>query len=155
MNKDKFLARVAVDQLGCWRWQGHVADSGYGRLDIRTGGRRKTIRAHRHSYTLFVGEIPRGLHVLHRCDVRDCVNPEHLFLGTDKDNIHDCIAKVRFSQTRRDLLTEEQIADIKSSTDSHRVLAGRHKVSKTTIARVKHDCWRPVASALVEKGINQ
>src|SRR5689334_21742499 len=70
---------------GCWLWAGSLRADGYGTIRIKG----KVWRAHRLVYSNLVGEIAPGLDVLHRCDVRHCVNPAHLFLGTDKDNHQD------------------------------------------------------------------
>jgi hypothetical protein len=75
----------------CWRWTGHVKPEGYGQVTL--GGKKKLV--HRVSYELNVGEIPIGLSVLHRCDIRSCVRPDHLFLGTHADNMADMDAKGR------------------------------------------------------------
>lgn len=78
---------------GCWLWTGRYGNNGYGTF----GGGRKGERtgAHRLVWEITNGPIPDGLFVLHRCDVRGCVNPEHLFLGTAKDNTQDMMAKGR------------------------------------------------------------
>ncbi len=79
---------------GCWEWRGYRNPKGYG--FTRPGGRGvKGVLAHRLSWELHRGEIPEGMQVLHRCDNPPCVNPEHLFLGTNLDNIRDRVAKGR------------------------------------------------------------
>jgi len=75
---------------GCWLWTGRYITTGYGALK---GG--VTQLAHRAMWRAHHGEIPRGLFVLHRCDVRCCVNPAHLFLGTAQDNTKDMVRKGR------------------------------------------------------------
>lgn len=90
---DRFWAKV--DKSGdCWLWTSAVATSGYGVLNI--DGR--TVRAHRLSWALANGRIPDGTLGLHRCDVRLCVRPEHLFLGSYADNMADAAAKGRTSR---------------------------------------------------------
>lgn len=76
---------------GCWLWTASRNGDGYGMMVFRGRGRG----AHRVSWVLHYGEIPDGLRVLHKCDNPPCVNPEHLFLGTQLDNVRDCMAKNR------------------------------------------------------------
>ncbi len=89
---DRFILNTRRASNGCIEWQGGCYLNGYGR--IRTEGRGQE-GTHRFAYKLFVGPIPDGLHVLHRCDNPTCVNPTHLFLGTAGDNIRDCVSKGR------------------------------------------------------------
>lgn len=78
---------------GCWLWTGRYARNGYGTYGGGRSGER--ISAHRLAWQEANGPVPDGLQVLHRCDVRGCVNVDHLFLGTAKDNTRDMMAKGR------------------------------------------------------------
>ena len=87
---ERFLAKV--DQSGeCWLWTATKHVFGYGSF----GHKGKKVGAHRMSYELFVGPIPEGMFVLHRCDVPECVKPDHLFLGDQKANLADMTKKGR------------------------------------------------------------
>ena len=83
---------------GCWLWLGVLADNGYGRIGVQVGGNWRVKSAHRVSWIEANGDIPEGMSVLHRCDVRCCVNPDHLFLGTQLDNMRDMHAKGRYTR---------------------------------------------------------
>jgi hypothetical protein len=91
----RFWAKVDKRTAGgCWEWNGSRKARGYGQ--INAGGRGGAmLKAHRVSWAIHFGSIPDGLHVLHRCDNPPCVNPDHLFLGTNKDNASDCKSKGR------------------------------------------------------------
>lgn len=91
---DRFWSRVTKRSDGCWWINGSpVKRDGHIRLMVDGA----YVFAHRFSYELHVGPIPDGLFVLHHCDVPRCVNPDHLFVGTIRDNVHDAIAKGRHS----------------------------------------------------------
>ena len=95
--RDKFWSRVDIrSSLDCWEWQAGKTRKGYG--DFYAGirnGKPLYLRAHRVSWELVNGEIPEGLHVLHHCDNPPCVNPAHLWLGSNADNVADKMAKGR------------------------------------------------------------
>ena len=83
----RFLDKLCFGMSECWLWRGSRDGLGYGHFSEG--------RAHRVSWLLFKGPIPDGMKVLHKCDVRNCVNPEHVFLGTQADNIQDMLKKGR------------------------------------------------------------
>jgi len=91
---ERFWSKV-IKGDGCWLWTGAHGPDGRGQIQVKSGDTRLT-SATRVSWMLHYGPVPRELSVLHKCDNPPCVNPDHLFLGTAKDNIRDCILKGRF-----------------------------------------------------------
>lgn len=90
--EQKIKKSYIIEANGCWRWiKSFVLTTGYGKLDHKG----KTYSAHRESYKIFKGEIPKGKHICHSCDNKWCINPDHLWIGTQKQNIQDMIAKGR------------------------------------------------------------
>lgn len=141
---DQFNARWTPEPFsGCHLWIGSGTYHGYGLLLGK--------RAHRLSWELFRGPIPDGLLVCHKCDTRPCVNPEHLFLGTSKDNAHDKMRKGRWRRGDRPQgessaqakLKEIDALFILTSSESSRDLATRFQVCKETINNIKgRRTWR-------------
>tara|TARA_Y100000780_G_scaffold103280_1_gene93782 strand:+ start:730 stop:1185 length:456 start_codon:yes stop_codon:yes gene_type:complete len=92
LNDDFFKSRMKVSSNGCWEWSNYKNSKGYG--TVKKKG--KLYGAHRLSWAHFnKREIPEGLHVLHKCDNPSCINPEHLFIGTNQDNVDDRVSKNR------------------------------------------------------------
>ena len=87
----RFFSKVEKSDNGCWIWKASGRGNGYGAFKFRN----KVIDAHRVSWILHNGEIPDGFYICHKCDIRKCVNPAHLFLGTHSDNMKDCYQKNR------------------------------------------------------------
>ncbi len=150
----RIATNYKVNNSGCWIWQGGTDKAGYGTCSFRidmTSYRQKRVGAHRYFYELHKGPIG-DLCVLHRCDVPLCVNPEHLFLGTRRDNLYDMRAKGRmaprhgkFAPNRK--LTEEQAIAILNSgisvTSEFRVTAAEYGVSMSCIRDlVRGRSWR-------------
>lgn len=112
---------------GCWKWLGAKPSSRYGGMLFG----KKHLLAHRISWTLHFGEIPNGMLVCHHCDNGLCVRPDHLFLGTQADNMRDMISKGR--KKNRVLTSESKAEILKSEGLSRMELAEKYGVSVRTI----------------------
>lgn len=128
----------------CWLWTGCILKAGYGQFRHNT---KRKLNAHRFSYELHNGIIPKGLYVCHKCDNRKCVNPDHLFLGTPLDNMLDCKNKNRRpygEQSGVAKLTDNQIKEIKKKYKKGKIrgsgngpeLAREYGVSATHVYRI-------------------
>jgi len=95
-NPERIFGRVEVSESGCWLYTGGISSGGYGVVSIHN----KSTQAHRVAYELRIGPIPKGLCVLHKCDIRRCINPDHLFLGTLGENNTDRERKGRSDDRR-------------------------------------------------------
>ncbi len=138
--KHRFFSKIRVVDSGCHEWIG-PRQRGYGVFDLGLN-----VRAHRVSYLIQVGPIDNDLCVLHKCDNRCCVNPEHLFLGTQKDNIIDCAYKYRLPKQVLRREDYEMIANEYASLFRHGFktakrgkvteLADKYGVTPRTIIRI-------------------
>lgn len=141
----RFFSKVAYGMSDCWYWVGCRHKLGYGII----GGKK----AHRVSWEMHKGPIPAGLMVCHTCDVRCCVNPGHLFLGTQTDNMRDMWAKGR-QGPRPDIAGEAnpaskltvsvvaQMKTLRSTGMSYREIAERFGVATMTALRaIKGESW--------------
>jgi transposase-like protein len=147
----RFWSRFARPETDCWDWSGALNPKGYGEFGV---GDRSPL-AHRFAFELFVGPIPRGRLVCHRCDNPRCVNPAHLFIGTHADNVHDMMAKGRRPVPWREKkiiiqnLTDEQVAEIRrrgeGGGESLSAIARELGVTTGLVSRLVHGRRRHIS----------
>jgi hypothetical protein len=144
---DRFMRFVEVAPFGeCWIWMGSRRADGYGQMALRN----RPVLAHRFAYAHFAGDVPAGMNVLHRCDCRECVNPAHLFLGSHKDNAHDCIAKGRARKARGEAagkakLRADQVLQIRAMANTTPIseIARTFAVHQKSISKIiSGESWR-------------
>lgn len=130
---ERFWKMVHKTEDGCWLFTGSLV-KGYGQFRV-TGARRNT-RAHKYSYELHNGPVPAGMFVCHRCDVRNCVNPEHLFAGTCQDNLRDAARKGR--QWNQRIGPEEaiQIRKLLAAGYTQKSVAEHYGLAQTTVGKI-------------------
>ncbi len=146
---------------GCWLWTRACKSNGYGHF--RHPNTSQILTAHRASYQAFVGPIPDGLQVCHKCDVRSCINPNHLFLGSHQTNMDDARLKHRFASGSRHglvqnphcvkrgtshwrcVLSDKDIKTIRETPATCKVLGVQYGVSKQTISEIRtRKTWQHV-----------
>lgn len=143
---DRFWNKVKKTD-SCWLWQGSIC-RGYGSFGIRTQEGWRTTSAHRFVWALVYGPVPKNLCVLHLCDVRNCVNPEHLFLGDYADNNADKMEKNRHpcgSQCSRAVLTEHHVLLIRSQLENRKWgdIAKMARKLDVPVTAVKNVLYKP------------
>lgn len=149
---DRLLARVEQVPGQCWLWPGATNSRGYGVIGCSIP-RRRMRYVHRVSYEHFHGPIPEGMEILHSCDTRNCVNPEHLSVGTHAENVAEQVERDRVRKGR-DMywsvkLTEQDVRDIRAMKRpgvSNRKIAEMYGVSTSQIEFIiARKRWKHVA----------
>lgn len=148
-DRERFESSFEKQSNGCWVWTKGTGHFDYGMFWV--GG--KTIGAHRYSYILHKEPIPEGMFVCHTCDNPRCVNPDHLFLGTPKDNMGDKLAKGRGNHPRGEAhpLAKLSDADVDEArrlaeTMTKTAIAKRFGVSRSLISMIANSAHRPNSS---------
>lgn len=154
-----FNERYEIQKSGCWHWTGNMTSYGYGRVRL-LGSKTKDMFAHRLSWALHKGSIPEGLFVLHHCDNRKCVNPDHLFIGTKGDNSADAVKKRRQcygSKQWTAKLTDAEVIRAFEMTQRkvpRKEIAAEMGVSTYAISdALQGRSWRHLAPELAAKGL--
>lgn len=153
--RERLRSKIAIDDsTGCWNWTGSMLPSGYGQVSHNGSPRR----AHRVSYEVHRGPIPdsagyHGTCVLHRCDNRACINPEHLFLGSPADNAADMMSKGRQPRVKchgaangQARLTEAEVLAIRDAVGlSQRAIAKKFGVAQGQVSLIRlRKSWKDI-----------
>lgn len=137
---------MPVTECGCWVWLGRANDDGYGEF-YHDG---KVHKAHRMSWMARKGPIPPGKQVLHSCDNTFCINPDHLFVGTQIDNMRDMATKKRGRVSRGEanamaILTEGQVREIRATSGDAADIAARYGVARHVIYQIRsRKTWKHI-----------
>ena len=145
----RFTPKYNKNVSGCWEWTAGKYRKGYGQFVLaRDGyGQQRHVYAHRVAYVLAHGDIPTGAIVMHSCDNRACVNPAHLSLGTQSQNLRDASARGRLPKSNPGIqkITDAQVREIRQSTEKSVRLAERFGVTKSCMSQVRHGLRRKAA----------
>ena len=159
--ENRFFEKIKKSESGCWEWSGAKTGHGYGNFCWSTSRPHQVyIGAHVASWLIHRGDVPVGMVVCHSCDNPVCVNPDHLFVGTQHENVRDCILKGRTNYHRgpnakisggrhpNAKLTDEQVRSVFSDMRPYGKIAEDLGVSVSTIYVIKnHKGWTHVNAA--------
>ena len=149
--EERFWSKVNKNgDGGCWIWLGATNTFGYGKFELDY----KMVSAHRLSFELFNGPIPKGKNICHTCDRRNCINPDHLYAGTQKQNMLDMLRGGRHSNGSKCRLTRPEVIEIRLSAATgipFDILCERFNRDLVTISRIvnrhSYSKWDSPASA--------
>ena len=141
----KILSNITKKENGCWEFNGRKNNGGYGSICFGGEKIKKDLMVHKLVYKHMKGDIPKGLCVCHSCDNPPCCNPEHLFLGTNEDNIKDSVSKNRHSMYKKygektpyHKLTSKQVEEILQDGRPYKEIIKDYGVVKSTISSIKN-----------------
>lgn len=149
-QKKLFENKIMPEPMsGCWLWTGASNRRGYGSTNFN----KRRQESHRVSWRIYRGEIPDGISVLHKCDNPGCVNPDHLFLGTNSDNMKDAFRKKRGriphhkgEKAHSAKLTEFDVRQIRKSTNSCAEIAKEFGICQSNVSAIRrHKTWRHIS----------
>jgi hypothetical protein len=152
MNQ-RFWSKTTASGNGCIEWLGASLKAGYGLFKI--AGTRQNILAHRYAYEEKFGPVPYGMYVCHRCDNPRCVNQDHLFLGTPKDNVQDMIQKDRRvikslsnESNSSAVLTDKQVLEMRAlrGVITQRAMAQKFGIGTSQVSRIMRGQSRSITT---------
>lgn len=142
----RFLSKVKPATSGCWEWQGGKNEHGYGMFFLSPKAR--TQKAHRIAWEFFRGPIPDGGCVLHSCDNPPCVNPDHLWIGTKKQNSKDMVKKGRSTsgvKNSQSKITEDIVRIIRTDCRTYRKISAHYGICPSQVCEIKKGtAWKHV-----------
>lgn len=145
---ERFHSKTKQSQNGCIEWQGSKDKDGYGYFRLTKNKVGKDIKAHRWAKAYVDDKVmpPSSVLVCHTCDNPSCVNPDHLFTGTQKENMEDKASKGRSARnTAAAKVTPDEILLIRNSTEKLEELSKKHKLSKSALSKIRNrKTWKTI-----------
>lgn len=136
----RFLGRIVIAD-GCWLWNHSCDKDGYGSFTLNC----RQWRCNRLMWTLLNGPIDRSVHILHKCDTAACIRPDHLFSGSNLDNMKDMDAKGRRMKYGMAKLSPEGVREIRQDPRSQTAIAAERGISQSVVSSVKlRKIWKDI-----------
>lgn len=153
-----WLTTLIISGETCWGWKGSISKEGYPRITRKYETKGVTLKVSRIIYSILYGDIPPGHVIRHSCDNPGCVNPDHLLLGTPKQNSQDAVNRLRHAwgvRNSKAKLSPTQILEIRDSRLSVGELSKKYSISKSQIGRIKaHESWSKLVGGVKQERIS-